>query len=356
MRLLITVLFALPLLGCAAAAASPRTPATVISVVQDSMPMLATADRVRLAEAFRLAAAVGDRIWTEWSRAPFAVLLVTPEHEFLLRHPRPSPDFRRIGYDSLLETTVFTRPRVFAPNLLATFPAVGGVPTVVIGQPANTGLTSTRWVLTVLHEHFHQLQFSQPGYYADVDALGLARGDTTGMWMLNFAFPYDSAAVQSRFAAFVGALDTAVDRSLAPSLASENGDAGRVASARAVATARDLLRAVLSADDDRYLAFQMWQEGVARYTELRLARLAAGPSFAPGDAFRALPDFTDYSTASAEIERTIRIGLRSADLAHDRRVAFYPIGAATALLLDAVAPAWRARYFRERFTLEPLRP
>jgi hypothetical protein len=67
--------------------------------------------------------------------------------------------------------------------------AVGGVATIVVGQPAHTGQTSTRWVLTALHEHFHQLQFSQPGYYPGVTALGLARGDTTGMWMLNHGFP-----------------------------------------------------------------------------------------------------------------------------------------------------------------------
>ena len=159
------------------------------------MASLPAADRVRLAEAFRLAAAVGDRVWPGWSEAPFAVLLVTPEREFLLCHSRPSADFSRVGYDSLLGTEVFVRPRVFPTTFLATVPAVGGVPTIVVGQPANTGQASTRWVLTVLHEHFHQLQYSRPGYDAGVAALGLARGDSTGMWMLNYAFPYESAAV-----------------------------------------------------------------------------------------------------------------------------------------------------------------
>lgn len=350
MRVLTPLMVAAALLGCAATPASRISLARASDVVRDSTPTLATDDRVRLVEAFRLAAAVGDRVWPGWSRAPFAVLLVTPDREFLLRHPQPSPDFRRVGYDSLLGTSVFTRRRVFSPGFLATFPAVGGVPTIVVGQPANTGLTSTRWVLTVLHEHFHQLQNSQPGYYSGVAALGLARGDTTGMWMLNFAFSYDSAAVQARFAAFARALDTTL--TVLP--AGERG--GRGGPARAVADARAQLRAALSAADDRYLAFQMWQEGVARYTELRVARLAAEPGYAPTDAFRALPDYTDYSSAAAAIERDIRACLQDPDLRRTRRVAFYPAGAATALVLDAVAPDWRARYFAQMFALEPLLP
>ena len=50
-------------------------------------------------------------------------------------------------------------------------------------------------MLTVLHEHFHQLQQSQPGYFQGVEALGLSGGDQTGMWMLNYPFPYKTPAV-----------------------------------------------------------------------------------------------------------------------------------------------------------------
>lgn len=348
MRALTTKIVTAALLGCLAAPASRISVARASGVARDSTATLATDDRARLAEAFRLADAVGDRLWSGWSRAPFAVLLVTPDREFLLRHPQPSPEFRRVGYDSLLGTAVFTRPRVFSPNFLATFPVVGGVPTIVVGQPTQTGLTSTRWVLTVLHEHFHQLQYSQPGYYPGVAALDLARGDTTGMWMLNFAFPYDSAAVQTRFSAFAGALDSAL------ALGSARELDGRSAPSRAVTNARTQLRAALSSTDDRYLAFQMWQEGVARYTELRVARLAAEVGYAPTDVFRALPDYAGYGDAAAAIEREIRTRLQAPELGRTKRVAFYSAGAATALVLDTAAPEWRGRYFTQGFALEPL--
>src|SRR5262245_52183853 len=97
-------------------------------------PALSAIDRVRLAEAFRVADAVGNRIWKDWDKAPFAVLLVTPENEFLIRHPKPSDDFTLIGHDSLLKSDVYFRKKTYAANLLATFPAVGGVSTIVVGQ------------------------------------------------------------------------------------------------------------------------------------------------------------------------------------------------------------------------------
>lgn len=159
-------------------------------------------DRIRLAEAFRIGETLENKVWQDWDKAPFAVLLVTPENEFLIRHPQPSRDFTLIGYDSLLKSNVYFRKRTQQTYFLATFPAVGGVSTIVIGQAENTSKkTSTPWVVTVLHEHFHQLQDSQPNYYKEVDALNLSRGDQTGMWMLNFAFPYKDTKVQERFSA-----------------------------------------------------------------------------------------------------------------------------------------------------------
>src|SRR5262245_40153990 len=124
LRVALLVLFSvMNLMGRAAEPDAPRIPDT---------------DRIRIAEAFRLAEAVGNRVWPGWDKAPFAVLLVTRAHEFLLRHPKPSDDFTALGQDKLLKQTVSYRKRKFSPDLLATFPAVGGVPTIVIGQAENT--------------------------------------------------------------------------------------------------------------------------------------------------------------------------------------------------------------------------
>ncbi len=304
-------------------------------------------DRARLVEAFRLADAIGDRLWTGWSTAPFAVLLVTPEREFLVRHPRPSGDFVAVGTDPQLGGSVLARPRQFEVGLLASFPAVGGVPTIVIGQPANTAAKrSTAWVLTMLHEHFHQWQTSQPGYYDRVNALGLARGDTSGGWMLNYAFPYGETGVQVQFAAMCARLNEALQ---APG--SDRG--ASVATLRAYLEAKRALAALVSGDDYRYMNFQLWQEGVSRYTELLVADLATA-GYTPSAAFAALPDVTRYASEGEALRHRLAVQLGTVKLGEMRRTAFYAVGAAEALLLDRLDPSWRERYTASAFSLDGL--
>lgn len=306
-------------------------------------PTIPDIDRVRLAEAFKIGESLGNQVWDSWDKAPFAVLLVTPDYEFLIRNPRPSDDFTLIGYDSLLQSKVYYRARTFSTNLLATFPAVGGVPTIVIGQAENTlKKTSSPWVITVLHEHFHQLQDSHPDYFRDVDSLDLSGGDKTGMWMLNYPFPYESSKVDSQFVTMTGLLLKALN---------SEGQSDLDANAGAYLTARGKLGTMLDSADYRYFSFQIWQEGIARYTEYRIAELA-GREYTPSAAFRALKDYEPFDQVANGIKTGIITELFGLQLDQSRRVAFYPIGAAEGLLLDRVNPGWHKRYFTEKFYVD----
>jgi len=300
-------------------------------------------DRVRLSEAFGIADKLGNELWTGWDKAPFAVLLVTPENEFLIRHPKPSSDFALLNYDPLLLSNVYYRKRTQPTNLLATFPLVGGIPTIVIGQAENTAKeTSTPWVVTVLHEHFHQLQYSQARYYEDVNALGLTRGDQTGMWMLNYPFPYDWHEMQELFSHLGHALANVLEAKTRSDFA---------AGLDTYLKQRGELEHVLSPDDYRYLSFQMWQEGISRYTEYRIAKLAAG-SYRPGKAFRMLKDYKRFDEVADDIRVGILSELTSVKLAESKRVIFYALGAGEGLLLDRVNPRWRQRYLVDKFYLD----
>ncbi|HKD17012.1 MAG TPA: hypothetical protein VKG23_04010 [Thermoanaerobaculia bacterium] len=299
-------------------------------------PSLSDDDRVRVAEAFRLAERIGDQIWPGWARVRFALVLVTPDTEFFIRHPSPPADARSIGEDARFGSNVFARPRTFPTTLLATFP-IDGVSTVVVGQPGNTGSSSpTDWVVTVLHEHFHQLQESQPGFLDRMAALGLARGDTTGMWMLNFPFPYARPSVAGAYRTAAFALR----------------DALRGGSWPAYLEARAAQRSQLSKDDLAYFDFQLWKEGVARYTQLRVAEWAAEHD-EPSADFRALPGFVPYATLSRALADAIPDELTRLKLPDARRNVVYPYGAAEALLLDRMRPCWKDVYFTRPFTLAP---
>jgi len=311
---------------------------------QESKPTIPEIDRIRLAEAFRIGETLGNKVWKDWDKAPFAVLLVTPENEFLIRHPKPSKDFTLIGFDSLLKSDVYFRKRTQQINFLATFPAVGGVSTIVIGQAENTfKKTSTPWVLTVLHEHFHQLQMSQPTYYKEVDALNLSGGDQTGMWQLNFAFPYKDAQINERF--------TALSKLLAETLqAKRKSDFS--AKLDEYLKARQAFQQMLSPNDYKYFSFQIWQEGIARYTEWRIADLAAR-KYKPSKEFLALKDYTPLrEVADTILNKQIMASLPTLKLEKWERNVFYPFGAAEGLLLDRANRKWQSRYLTEKFYID----
>jgi hypothetical protein len=298
------------------------------------------ASRVLLAEAFRMAASLADSIWPGWGGTPFEVVLVTDEHEFLIHSRRdPAPE----GFEALPDDPVLgpvrVRPRQFSPALLATFPAFGLPPTVVVGVPERTGKRPNEWVITLLHEHFHQRQWRDSAYLPAIAALGLARGDESGMWMLNFPFPYDNPGVQRRAAALAlalaGALRAGPTDSFPPRV-------------QRVPMALTAFVNGLSDDDRKYFWFQIWQEGVSRYVEVVAAEWAAR-AHTPGPEFRALPDVRPYAEVAQDLRATIVTELERGGLGEQRRAMFYPLGAALALVLDRTDPAWRRRYFAQRF-------
>jgi hypothetical protein len=194
----------------------------------------------------------------------------------------------------------------------------------------------------MLHEHFHQLQNSQPNYYAGVEALNLSRGDQTGMWMLNYAFPYSTPDVKQQFAV-LGRLLTEVIRA--------KKKAEFASKFSAYLEARRKLANMLSADDYRYFSFQIWQEGVARYTEYRVAELAAR-SYKPSKAFLALKDYKSFRSVADEIMSDTLKELTTLELESYERVAFYPLGAGEALLLHRMNTKWQNRYFTDKFSMD----
>lgn len=316
------LLAVIALLGCGS------TPAISQKVPPD--------DAIRIREFYKLAAAVQDKVWPNWSQVPAPLLVVTDQNEFLTHYPDTPKGFAKISGDFC------ERPRQFGANLQATFPAFGPTPVIVIGEPANTASkTSTPWLITLMHEHFHQLQDSQPGYFEGVDRLGLSRGDNTGMWMLNYPFPYQD--VSQSF----GHL-----RDLLVAALSETDPQKFAHAAQNYVTARKQFFAQLSPDDHRYLAFQLWQEGIARYTELKVAE--ASSQYRPSQEYAALQDYQTFDEYAAKAKLNCLDELRNADVSKKKREVVYSWGAAEGLLLDRIKPKWREKYFAHPFTLDYL--
>lgn len=310
---------------------------TGFALSQTASPGLPNKDAVRLSEFYRLAPQIAEKVWPGWGRTPAPILLITNSTEFLFHYTDPPADFKRIAEN------LYSRPRQFPVNLLATFPAFGPQSIIVIGEAENTDAkTSTPWLITLMHEHFHQLQDSQPGIFEAMNGLGLAHDDTSGMWMLNYPFPYDRPQLDRSFAQL---------RDLLVATLNEPEEKKFRSLAQQYVTARKQFFAQLSMDDRKYLSFELWKEGIARYVQVKCAEAAAG--YEPTPEYAALPDYESFQKYAARSRSDTLNELKRVDLAKWKRVVVYSFGASEGFLLDRWKPAWRDQYFQHPFTLDP---
>jgi hypothetical protein len=276
------------------------------------------------ARARHLSREVGDEIWPSLSAAPFGVLIIDGGRETLLCQENPPQGFVPEGIDLVTGCVRFGRPAGnFPDNLLAAMPVFGSASTIVMGTPERTGLTRTGWMRTILHEHFHQWQTSRPGYYARVEAMGLSEGDESGMWMLNFPFPYADERTGDAYRTASFALADALAARRSPQFWAHVED--YMAARRAFAQAA-------GSQNWRYLDFQLWQEGGARWTEITITKQSSDAQF--------------QAEGIAVEHRTLE-SLRSPDLVRQGRELAYSFGASELMLLDMIDPRWRARYETE---------
>jgi hypothetical protein len=309
----------------------------------DSSPqnVIDRTDALLIREAKLIADTHGERLWKGFSTAPFIIILVADSTEYLINHPYPSADFKLLYRDSILDADVYERSRIYPKEWLATFPAVNGINCIVVGTPKNTGRSYTNWMITLLHEHFHQYVNSQPGYYEAVNKLNLSGGDETGMWMLNYAFPYDNAVIINQYQKFTNALVEAVNTI---------GKKEFKEFLNVYLKEKQVFKKLLKPEDYRYFSFQLWNEGLATYTEYKFLEILGNYKFSA--AITALKDLMPLSKYKKQFFNAQVINLKKIKIQIDKRVCFYPIGFAEGLLLDINNKNWRKKYFSDKFNTD----
>ena len=96
-----------------------------------------------------------------------------------------------------------------------------------------------------------------------------------------------------------------------------------------------------------------WEEGLAKYTELSLWRLAAASTgYQPLAAMSGEPGFKSYAGADKRWSQEIRQIRRMANAAGDSR--FYYSGLAQAAILDRLMPDWKQKAMIQGALLEDL--
>jgi hypothetical protein len=113
---------------------------------------------------------------------------------------------------------------------------------------------------------------------------------------------------------------------------------------------RKKLIQLLKPADYRYLSFQLWQEGIARYTEYKFLQLL--DEYIPFDDIFLLPDFIPFKKFKEQFLMSHLASVTGLKLEKEKRVCFYDIGLAEGILLDKLNPQWRLQYLSKKFFLE----
>jgi hypothetical protein len=304
-------------------------------------PTMRYEDKIRIREAIAISNQFGNTIWHKLNDVPFVILLVADSVEFLINHPSPTADFKVSEYDNILQTKILFRPKQFPDWYLATFPAINGINCIVVGTPEKTNKNSTSWVITLLHEHFHQYEYTDSSYYNSVDKLDLSNGDQTGMWQLNYAFPYEDSLINKEYLQLTTTLFAAL---------SNINNSNFSKQFKQFKIARSLFQKLLKPADYRYFSFQLWQEGIASYTEYKFLQSMA--NFKVSKEMSKLPDYVPFKSYKKIFYESQMKSLANLRLRTEQRVCFYAVGFAEGILLDKLNQKWRQQFLTYKFYLE----
>jgi len=103
-----------------------------------------------------------------------------------------------------------------------------------------------------------------------------------------------------------------------------------------------------------YSKFQEWVEGIALFTEYKMAEAAAKSDYRPTPDFSQLPNFKSYQQLWDDTYRNKLFLIKHAGRIARSRTVFYPLGFGKGLLLDRLMPDWKSKYFAPSIWLDDL--
>ena len=114
---------------------------------------------------------------------------------------------------------------------------------------------------------------------------------------------------------------------------------------------REKFRSLLDKKDYDYFSFQIWQEGIARYTETEIAK-ALKNNYKPSDEYSQMKDYISFDSVYEKVINKLLAKADKQELSENQRNCFYTLGALEGLILDKVNPAWKDLYFKDKFYIE----
>ena len=311
---------------------TPPTAATTASA--SGLPERLRDAQGAIAEAYALVDTFGESLFARWPDAPKDIMLIDDGVAWSFCAPVAAEGWVRVGQDTVTGCQVWRAPATHPSDSTDTLIASNNRPTVVIGTPRTLGLSSGRFVLTLVGERLHQLQMSTPDYRSALLNLGLHEGNETETLIADYDFPFQNREVRKRLL-FQGVMLAGALRSPTP-LQNRRFLDGETLT---YLSARKATMDYLSDADARYVELLLWREGVARYAQLAMADRAV------------MRKTHDYAALAKTIRAELIAELEVLSVWRQGRAIFDAIGAGEALFLDRYRPQWRREYLAERFTL-----
>jgi hypothetical protein len=341
-------------------------------------------DKSRLSEAWHVRAEPGEALWPGWGQADIPVILYNEEYAFLVGYPDPPAGWERVPDHKSLGTawemvpadtfngTTYYRQRLANPA------ATPQSFTVLVGNRWVASLACRDWLEIGLGNEFKDqlplfLRALLP--YRLAGRLFLASTGGKDWYVLGIAHEsfhaYEGLQDPSRLYAAENIFNQNMDRypaeeqafredwqvelNLLVEAVQSSSQTGTMALVRQFLAERENRRSAAGLDADLVMLEKLkeWEEGLAKYTELSLWRLAATtPGYQPLPGMSNDPGFKNYTGYQGRWNQEIQQVKRMADAAGDQR--FYYSGLAQAALLDRLVPDWRGRVFARGVFLEDL--
>jgi hypothetical protein len=327
------------------ACTSQETPHVVTPTQVQSTTPDPTMGMGEAAEAWNLLAKRGGQVWSGWDLSLPPLLISNGSDDFLVGHPHPPDDFVLAKGVQIGGQIVYQRAGHLVPVPAATAWNVAGVWSVAVPErtefqaavdkalgKGKVTIDPQSYVRAIVHEAFHAYQFT------------LTRGN-----LPNFGADVDEQKMIADLSARTGLdeLYTSEGQALANALRTTDQASLLIEAARFLQL-RQERRASLTAEAASYEQAVEWTEGLARYADTSLMRLAGQAAYQPSLAGLI------YPSSEATWEQFLK-DLAQPTLSPDGfRGRYYLLGAGQAFLLDRLLPGWKNQVFSEKKSLEAL--
>ncbi|GGO06072.1 hypothetical protein GCM10007972_04050 [Iodidimonas muriae] len=323
-----------------------RRAALTLALMLSSLPFkvdaqtVSAGDRLNLGLAMKIATEFGEQDWPHMAKASRTTLLIAPDEQAIICLDDAPEGFERQSED-LLDCPIHLTKTPHNPYRIRAFTTFGRTPTVIIGSPYSAEPFAL-WIGIWLHEHFHQYQMSRPDYRVEAESLGLAEpGDSAGAWMTDYDFPFADKSLNEAF-------DKVGRTALSALKATDDGALHKGVEAHIHAL--NDFEAIAGPRSTRWAAFTAWQEGTADAFQIHMLMKTAENA----QIFGLDGQKSNFLRTAKRQQAQMESRLRSADLARDKVLAFYALGAAQSQILERLNTDWKTRYRTEPFTLKLL--